>query len=253
MNIIVCVKGIPRRLVKGLASDSIQCKILNPYDIYALQQACKIRDLFGGTVKCVSMGDKSIDSALRQCVAIGADLVYRVSDPCFSGSDTVATSLILSAAIISLGKADLIICGGKSIDGNTSQVGPGLSANLSIPSITNVSKVTSISENTIICDRKNNNFIECIQSTLPALITYNDFETKFSPKSLLTLNKSYNALINVINRNDLDLAEEVCGLAGSKTEVISTYIPNVSKCTQIIDGTINDKSREIVKLLCSLN
>ena len=117
MKILVCVK-----VVKGE---------LNPFDESALECALQLSD----DVTVVSMGPKVCENALKPLTRLGAKVIL-ISDNCFAGADTLATSYILSTAIKEM-DYDLILCGRQSIDGDTAQVGPMLSQMLGIPLITN--------------------------------------------------------------------------------------------------------------------
>ena len=121
MKILVCVK-----VVKGE---------LNPFDESALECALQLSN----DVTVLSMGPKSSENALKPLTRLGAKVIL-ISDNCFAGSDTLATSYILSSAIKGM-DYDLILCGRQSIDGDTAQVGPMLSEMLGISLITNALKV----------------------------------------------------------------------------------------------------------------
>ena len=117
MKVAVCVK-----IVSGA---------LNPFDESALECALQLsRD-----VTVLSMGPRTAESVLQPLTRLGARVVL-LSDPCFAGSDTLATAYVLSKAMESI-KPDIILCGRQSIDGDTAQVGPMVSAMLDIPLITN--------------------------------------------------------------------------------------------------------------------
>ncbi len=87
------------------------------------------------------MGPKSAQTALKEALAMGADEAVLLNDRSFAGSDTLATSLILSAALKKLKKFDLVICGEKAVDGDTGQVGPEVAAFMDLDVITFVSRM----------------------------------------------------------------------------------------------------------------
>lgn len=102
--------------------------IPNPADAACLEIALRIREKCGAHVSLLSMGPPGAGQMLRNLAAVGGDAFYLVSDPVFAGADTYATASILSRAIRYLGGFDLILCGDKSTDGETGQVGPELAA-----------------------------------------------------------------------------------------------------------------------------
>ena len=107
MKILVCVKVIKDEL--------------NPFDESALECALQLSD----DVTVISMGPKSCAETLKPLTRLGAKVVL-ISDSAFAGSDTLATSYILSTTIKQM-EYDLILCGRQSVDGDTAQVGPMLS------------------------------------------------------------------------------------------------------------------------------
>ena len=130
MNIIVCIKQVPDTTdVKINPEDNTLIRegvesIINPFDMYALEEALRIKEAHGGTVTVISMGPPQVENALREALAIGVDNAILISDKKFAGSDTLATSYTLSAAIRKLGDYDIILFGKQAIDGDTAQVGP---------------------------------------------------------------------------------------------------------------------------------
>ena len=147
MNILVCVKQVPDTTeikidpVKNTLVREGVPSIVNPFDGYALEAAARIKDKDPSTkIVVVSMGPEQAKNALKECLAIAADKAYLVSGRAFGGSDTLATSYILSNAVGKLeeleGKFDAIFCGKQAIDGDTAQVGPELAEHLGYPQVT---------------------------------------------------------------------------------------------------------------------
>ena len=143
-NILVCIKQVPDTteiridpVKKTLIREGVP-SIVNPFDAYALELAARIKDKEPGTkITLVSMGPPQAENALRECLAVGGDKAYLVSGREFGGSDTLATSYILSCAIKKLeeleGKFDIIFCGKQAIDGDTAQVGPEIAEHIGLP------------------------------------------------------------------------------------------------------------------------
>ena len=147
MKILLCVKQVPDTTeiridpVKNVLIREGVPSILNPFDSYALEAAAKIKDKEPGTrIVVLSMGPMQAQAALRECLSIAADKAYLVSGKGFGGSDTLATSYILSQAIRKIekeeGPFDAIFCGKQAIDGDTAQVGPEIAEHLGYPQVT---------------------------------------------------------------------------------------------------------------------
>ena len=147
MNILVCVKQVPDTTqikidpVKHTLIREGVPSILNPFDGYALEAAARVKDKDPSTkITVVTMGPPQATAVLKECVGIAADKGYLVSGRTFGGSDTLATSYILSHAIKAIeekeGKFDAIFCGKQAIDGDTAQVGPEIAEWLGVPQVT---------------------------------------------------------------------------------------------------------------------
>lgn len=148
MRIAVCVKQVPDTTevridpVKGtLIRDGVP-SILNPDDANALEAALKIKEENEGTeVIVISMGPPQAEDMLRECLAMGADDAYLLSDRDFGGADTCATSTTIAAGIKKLGQIDLVLAGRQAIDGDTAQVGPQVAFRLGLPVVTYVEDI----------------------------------------------------------------------------------------------------------------
>ena len=154
MNIIVCIKQVPDTSeiridpeTNTLVREGVP-SIINPFDMYAIEEALRIKEKFGGKVSVISMGPPQVEDALREAISLGADEAIQLCDRAFAGSDTLATSYILAKGIEKIGEFDLIICGKQAIDGDTAQVGPGISVHLNIPQIAYVRKIEEVKEGT---------------------------------------------------------------------------------------------------------
>lgn len=147
MNILVCVKQVPDTteikidpVKHTLIRDGVP-SIVNPFDAYALELGVRLKEQAGGKVTVLSMGPNQAVEALKSCLAVGADAAYLASDRAFGGSDTLATSYVISCALKAIEKKtgepfDLILCGKQAIDGDTGQVGPSLAEHLGYASLT---------------------------------------------------------------------------------------------------------------------
>lgn len=223
--------------------------IFNPEDKVALELALQVKDRYGGTVKAITMGPPKASELLRECLYMGADKAYLVTDRRFAAADTLATSYVLAAAIQKLGNYDLIFGGRQAIDGDTAQVGPQTAEKLGVPQITYAEQVVDLKRKEIVVRRKIDGGYEILECSLPALITVikdaatpRPFQARRvmaykNAKSLLELERitESNSLLNVADlteehiseglyittftMDDLDVEPERCGLTGSPTKV----------------------------------
>ena len=179
---IVCVKQVPDTgnirgdVMKddGTVNRAALPAIFNPEDLHALEAALQVRDVYGGTVTVLTMGPPAACEVLRDGLYRGADRVIHLTDRRAAGSDTLATSYILSKAVERVGKYDLVFCGRQAIDGDTAQVGPQLAEKLGIPQVTYFERFEELSEKAARVRRNVGNGWEMVEAPLPLLLTVLD-------------------------------------------------------------------------------
>lgn len=141
MKILVLVKEVPdMEKVKfdserGVVDRSSAEAEINPFDENALQAAVNLKNSVGAEVTVLTMGPPRAEKSLRDAYARGADRLVLLTDRKFGGSDTCATARTLAAAVEKLGGFDLILCGEKSVDGDTAQVGAETAEFLGLPHV----------------------------------------------------------------------------------------------------------------------
>ncbi|MFO7896921.1 MAG: electron transfer flavoprotein subunit beta/FixA family protein [Candidatus Cloacimonadales bacterium] len=234
MNIIVCVKQVPDTTeikidpqTNTLIREGVE-SIINPFDLYAIEEAIRLKEIHGGKVTAISMGPPQVESALREAVAMGVDEIILLSDRKFAGADTWATSLTLAAAIAQM-EYDLVLFGQQAIDGDTAQVGPGVAAHLDIPQVGFVKAVESCENQRLLVQRLMEDGYDRIEMGLPAVLTVvKDINTPRLP-SLRGKRKAKKAEMKILNADDLKLKENDIGLNGSPTQVVSIFSPELKK------------------------
>ena len=231
MNIVVCIKQVPGTTqVKinpetgTLIRDGVEA-VVNPFDEYAIEEALRIKERVGGTVRVITMGPPQAEVALKSAIAMGADEGYLISDRAFAGSDTWATSYTLSRGIRSLGDTNLIICGKQAIDGDTAQVGPGVAEMLGVPYVAWVRKVEEITESSIRVERMMEEGYDIVEMPLPGLITVVKEINTPRMASLRGKMKAKSAKINVLNASSIPVDHARLGLKGSPTQVLRSFVP----------------------------
>lgn len=145
--------------------------IFNHEDKEALEMALQVKEKFGGTVSVITMGPSRASDMLKECLYMGADTAYLISDRKFAGSDTLATSYVLSEAIKSLGEFDFVFAGRQAIDGDTAQVGPQTAEKLGLPQITYAEEILNIKDKTVKVRRAIDGGFEILEGKLPILLT----------------------------------------------------------------------------------
>lgn len=257
-NSIVMVKQVPDtanisgKVMKddGTVNRAKLPAIFNHEDKEALELALQVKQKYGGTVTVISMGPPRASDMLKECFYMGADKAYLISDRKFAGSDTLATSYVLSEAIKYVGNFDFVFAGRQAIDGDTAQVGPQTAEKLNLSQVTYVEEIQNIQNNVARIKRKIDGGYEVVDAQLPILLTvikgvkeprpfsakkimkYKnaktllDLEKMANENSLLYLDelvleyKDKNLYIETLSTSDLsNIDESRIGLHGSPTKV----------------------------------
>jgi electron transfer flavoprotein beta subunit len=157
--------------------------IFNPEDLHALEMALRIKDMTpGAEVILLTMGPARAAEIIREAMYRGADRGYLITDRKFAGSDTLATSYVLSQAVKKLAPYHLLVAGRQAIDGDTAQVGPQTAEKLGIPQVTYAEEVISLSEKEIVIKRRLERGIEVVKSPLPLAITVHNSAPHCRPR-----------------------------------------------------------------------
>lgn len=250
LNIIVLAKQVPdtRNVGKdamkadGTVNRAALPAIFNPEDLNALEQALKLKEMYPGSkVTILTMGPARAAEIVREGLYRGADGGVVLSDRAFAGSDTLATSYALSAALRKIGEADIIIGGRQAIDGDTAQVGPQVAEKLGLPQVTYAEDIISAENGKVTVKRRIESGVETVIAPLPAVVTVNGSAEPCRPRNAKAVQKyKYAAVPSEVATDEkkkemlakrpylvigewtaqdvnADLAQ--CGLAGSPTKV----------------------------------
>jgi electron transfer flavoprotein beta subunit len=255
MNIIVCIKQVPETTevkinpeTNTLIREGVK-SIINPFDMYAIEEGVRLKEKLGGKVTLLSMGPPQAEAALREAISIGADEGILICDRAFAGSDTWATSYTLAAAIKKIGQFDLILCGKQASDGDTAQVGPGISAHLNIPQVTYVKKIEEIKDESMRVERMMEEGFEIIETPLPALLTVVKEINEPRLPSLKGMMRARQAKITLWSQKELQLDAQQIGLCGSPTQVIKIFTPPPRIGGQMLRGETQEIAEQLVGLL----
>ena len=261
MNILICVKQVPDTTeiridpVKNVLIRDNVPSVLNPFDSYALEAAARLRDKDPDTrITALSMGPAQAEAALRECLSVAADKAYLVSGRAFGGSDTLATSYILSRAVAKIeeaeGRFDAVFCGKQAIDGDTAQVGPELAEHLGYPQVT--CGLEAEAEGALLLVRKETEGgYEIVEVQTPCLVTFTKppWEVRYPtiPRKLA----AEKAEIVILGEQDLpELDAGAIGLSGSPTRVKRTFVPQRKKAGVMIrEADAAASARRLLELL----
>ncbi|MFB8829705.1 electron transfer flavoprotein subunit beta/FixA family protein [Azotobacter sp. CWF10] len=265
MHSVVCIKQVPdsaqirvHPVTNTIMRQGVPA-IINPYDLFALEEALRLKDKFGGTVTVVTMGPPMAEAALRKCLSFGADDAILVSDRAFAGSDTLATSYALTATIRKIMETrpvDLIFTGKQTIDGDTAQVGPGIAKRLDYQLLTYVSRIVDldVDKREILVERRAEGGVQLLRTATPCLITMLEGTNEMRFGELDDLFRAARYDLKVWDREAAGIdAVEMIGLKGSPTVVSKVFAPKPrSKRAEMIEGSDSDPKNLAVTLLTKL-
>ncbi len=255
MNIIVCIKQVPDTTqvqidpeTNTLIREGVD-SIINPFDMYAIEEGVRLKEKYGGKVTVISMGPPQAENALREALSLGCDEAILISDRAFAGSDTLATGYTLAMAIRKIKEYDIILCGKQASDGDTAQVGPGIATQLDIPQVTYVKKIEEIKDASATIERMTEEGFEIIKTSLPCLITVVKEINEPRLPSLKGKMKAKKAEIPCWKAIDLDVDEARLGLTGSPTWVFKIFTPPPRPKGKIFDQDPQEAVDQLVESL----
>ena len=259
MNFIVCIKQVPGttevridKETNTLIREGVE-SIINPFDTYAIEEGIRLRERFGGRTTVITMGPQQAQEALREAISVGVDDCILVSDRAFAGSDTLATSYILSKAITKVGEHDLIITGKQTLDGDTGQVGPGIAQRLGTPFVGYVSQIEEITDGGMRVQRMVDEGYEIIETPLPCVISVTKEINVPRLPSIRGTMKAKSAEIPVWSAQDLDIEADKVGVGGSPTRVIHIWSPKRERQSQMMEGKPDSQVAQLLEKLGESN
>ncbi|EGX99786.1 electron transfer flavoprotein alpha/beta-subunit [Nitrospirillum viridazoti Y2] len=238
MHIVVCMKQVPdsAQIRVHPVTNTIMRQgvptIINPYDLFALEEALRLRDRLGGEVTVLTMGPPMAEESLRKALTFGADRAVLLTDRAFAGSDTLATSFALAAALNKIsqefGEPPIVFTGKQTIDGDTAQVGPGIAKRLGLNQLTYVARIADLdpAAGTITVERRAEGGLQVLQTRLPVLITMLEGVNEIRRGSLDDAYRAARAQVVRWSAADAGITELArCGLKGSPTIVKKVFAP----------------------------
>jgi len=253
MKIIVCIKQVPDTNEVEIDPETNTLirtgipVIINPDDKSAIEAALELRERVGNsTVTVVCMGPPQAKMALREALSMGCDEAVLLSDIKFAGSDTLATAIILSAAIRKLGY-DLIITGRQAIDGDTAQVGPQLAERLEIPQVSYVEEITPEGESMVVLRQYEDRYHK-IRVKLPCLFTAIQELAQPRYMTVSGISEASKKEVRVMNFNDICqlLNPTSIGLKGSPTNVARSFTKEPKSQGALLKGLTTDEAVEAI-------
>jgi len=253
MNILVFVKRVPdtesririQHETRTIAEDGLNF-VISPYDEYAVEEALRIKEAKGGTVRIVSVGKDEAATVLRKCLAMGADEVLLVKDDAPETYDGLRTARILAKAVeAKLGGADLLLFGKQSVGADNSQVAAMVAEILGLPQATVVTKL-EIGDGTATALREIEGGTEKVVLTLPAVVSAQKGLNEPRYETLKGIMAAKKKPVPVVTLADLGFGP---GEPASQVETIGLDVPAARQAGKVLQGDPAETARELVRLL----
>jgi electron transfer flavoprotein beta subunit len=258
LNIVVCVKAVPDPqeahkikidpVTKTLKRLDVPL-VLNLLDKNAMEAALQLKEQLDAHITVLSMGPSAAGSVVKECLALGADDGFLLSDRSFGGADAYATAYTIAKGIEKIGKYDVVFCGMASSDGSTEWVGPQIATLLKIPVVTRVKELVEYGGEWWEVKASLENGYRLMQVKLPAVFTVTRELNTPRTLSFSGIIKARSKEITAWGINQLGLLEETVGQKGSPTMVANLAAIESKREVEIIAGTREEKAERLVQKL----
>ncbi len=251
LKIIICIKSVVTGAPEGRVVRTMENCILNPFDRPAIEMALRLKESEGGTITAITMGPDTGAIALYEALSMGLDRAVLVTDRAFAGSDTLATSKTLSAAINRLKPFDLVIFGARSSDSDTSQVGPQTAVLLDIPVISGVKEI-ELKGDSLLVERLIDEYSEKYSVDFPCALTVHPRSVQPRDTALSMVEGAFKKYqLEKLGLADLKITAEGLGESGSPTRLVSMSKIKRKKTCEFINGSPEEQANELVKRIKS--
>ena len=250
MDIIVCLKQTFDTEAKIIIDGSGKVDptgvnlVINPYDEFAVEEALKLREKFGGQVTLVGMGGERVQESLRTALAMGCDEAVLVNDPTLDNPDEWVTAKVLAKAVSQL-PYDVILTGRIAVDDGSAQVAVRLADELDIPSVSCILKL-EVEEGKALVTREIDGGTELIEVSLPAVLTAQKGLNIPRYPSMMGIMKAKKKEIKLLSLADLGMA---AADLPRKMSIIKYSLPTPRKGGVKVSGEAAVAAKELARLL----
>jgi len=218
--------------------------VINPYDEYAIEEALKLKEKFGGEVTLVSVGNERVQEALRTALAMGCDQAILVNDPGLDNPDEWVKAEVLAKAVSTI-PYDIILGGRIAVDDGSSQVAVRLADALNIPSVTSIIKL-EVEDNKATVTREIDGGTAVLEISLPAVLTAQKGLNIPRYPSMMGIMKAKKKELKVMSLADIGIS--TADLPG-KMNTLDYSLPKARKGGIKITGEAADAARELARIL----
>lgn len=243
MKIAVCLKQVPdtETIIKIRDEASIDESaikwIINPYDEFAIEESIRIKEkIEGSTFTVYSAGPQRVESALRTCLALGADRVIHLDDPLFTSGNNLLTATILASA---LGKEsyDLILFGKQAIDDDGCMTAGMVAGLMSLAYVSEINKLEFPQEGKARVSRLVDGASEVWTAELPAVLTCQKGLNEPRLPILKGIMQAKKKTIEKMSAEDLGLNEEQLAKLAKGSSRIKLELPPPRAQCKVLDDS----------------
>jgi electron transfer flavoprotein beta subunit len=246
VKIAVCIKQVPSREWhprlnddKTWIRDQDAVFEMNEPDAYALEEALRLKEKHSGEVVVCSAGPARVAQVIREALARGADRAIHVEDDALASADAFVTSGALAAAMKEE-KFDLVLTGLQSDDQGFAQVGVILAEKLGLPHATIIMEVNAEGGHLRVKRELEGGWFQWVAMPLPAVLTIQSGINQLR----------YATLKGIMAAKKKEIRKAAAsGAGGAKQKIVSLYVPEKGKKTQIIGGSPAEAAKELVRKL----
>jgi electron transfer flavoprotein beta subunit len=250
MKIAVCIKQVPTREWQPRLNDSNTwireqdvTYEMNEPDAYALEEALRLREKHSGEVVVCSAGPARVQQVIREALARGADRALHVEDAALAAADAFVSADALAAAMADE-KFDLVLTGLQSDDQGHGQTGVILAERLGIPHSTIIMEVHVENGALRVKRELEGGWFQWISMPLPALLTIQSGINQLRYATLKGIMAAKKKEIKKVGPPSLP-----SGASAPKQKIVSLYVPEKGKKTQLIAGSPAEAAKELVRKL----
>ncbi|MDR2771756.1 MAG: electron transfer flavoprotein subunit beta/FixA family protein [Clostridiales Family XIII bacterium] len=218
--------------------------VINPYDEFAIEEALKLKEKFGGEVTVVSVGGEKAETSVRTALAMGCDKAVRIDDPALSEADEWAIAEVLAKAISAL-EYDIVLAGRIAVDDGSGQVAVRTADALGIPSVSSILKL-EIESDTATVTREIDGGTETLELKLPVLLTAQKGLNEPRLPSMKGIMGAKRKEIAAKSLADLGLS---AADAAPKMRAPKYSLPSPRKGGKVIPGEAPEAAHELARLL----
>jgi len=255
MKIVVLVKQVPDSgSDRGLRSDdntvdrASASNVINEMDEYALEEALRLRESLGAEVTVLTMGPDHAGDSIRKALQMGPDKAVHVVDDALHGTDALATSKVLAAAVATL-EPDLVLAGAEATDSGGQLIPHMIAQRLGIAALTGARKLT-VDGGTVTIERQVEDGYEVVTGALPAVVSVWDTINEPRYPSFKGIMEAKKKPVTVVSLAELGIAADEVGFAGASTAVVeAARRPARQGGTRVVDE--GDGGAKLVEFLVS--